>query len=605
VPISGIDKLDATAAVQAIARLSTPQTRQEGAQKLARHLGAEAFLILVLDPDTASLCPAVGFPPTLPGGPTWRDFMARCAASGEFEADVAFPTSTSTRTARACVLPDGTVFALIGGAPTMGPSALARRFPFLAPLMRAEHEALGARGIAAAAQEAERQAATLAAALDRSRRDLSTTGLRLRHAFDEADRLNAELRDLNANLEQRVADETSERLKAEESLRQAQKMEAIGQLTGGIAHDFNNLLTVILGGLDSIQRLTADFAQTPEMARLRRSCALALQASRQAATLTSRLLAFGRRQPLDPNPCDISRLVSGLADLLKRTIGEHISLEIVSGAGLWLAEVDGSELERAVLNLAVNARDAMPGGGKLTMETGRASLDETYVAELAEPVAPGQYVMLAVTDTGSGMDKTTIDRVFEPFFTTKGAGKGTGLGLSQVYGFVRQSNGHIRIYSEPGLGTTVKIYLPRTHKALANVPVADVPERAALVGDETILVVEDHPELRAYTTGVLRDLGYRVLEAASGTTALDLLESSQDVKLLFTDVVLPDGIDGRRLAEEANRRRPDLKVLYTTGYTRNAIVHNGRLDIGVQLIMKPFTRERLALMVRQLLDATG
>jgi CheY-like chemotaxis protein len=270
------------------------------------------------------------------------------------------------------------------------------------------------------------------------------------------------------------------------------------------------------------------------------------------------------------------------------------------GAGLWLAHADPTELESALMNLAINARDAMPNGGKLTIETANVSLDEKYVSTLVEPVPAGQYAMLAVSDTGEGMDKETVDRVFEPFFTTKKAGKGTGLGLSQVYGFVRQSGGHIRIYSEPGHGTTVKLYLPRDVRAEA--PVSDEIESAPDGGSETVLVVEDHDGLREYSVGVLRDLGYCVLEAPDGHVGLTLLKERSDVDLLFTDVVLP-GLNGRELADQALTLRPDLRVLFTTGYTRNAIVHNGRLDDDVSLITKPFTFEGLASKVRKLLDS--
>ena len=430
------------------------------------------------------------------------------------------------------------------------------------------------------------------------RRQYERDLLAARRAAEEA---STQLQALNQTLETRVAAEVAERLKAESALRQAQKMEAVGQLTGGVAHDFNNLLTVILGGLETVERQLS-VEPTPESRRrIERAVHMATHGAHRAATLTSRLLAFARRQPLDPKPVDPGRLVTGLADLLQRTLGETIVLETVVGAGLWLTNVDVSELENALVNLAVNARDAMPGGGRLTIESSNAYLDDDYVLQIPEPVSPGQYVLLAVTDTGSGMDSDTIAKVFEPFFTTKEVGKGTGLGLSQVYGFVRQTGGHIRIYSEVGLGTTVKIYLPRLVGATVSV---EAQQQASAVdgGSERILLVEDHDDLRAYSAGVLRELGYEVLEAPNGRAALDLLQSNNDVDLLFTDVVMPAGLDGRQLAEEAARRRPGIKVLYTTGYTRNAIVHNGRLDAGVNLISKPFTFRELALKVRQLLD---
>ncbi len=419
-----------------------------------------------------------------------------------------------------------------------------------------------------------------------------------------AEEATAELRELNATLDARVGEEVAERLKATEALRQAQKMDAVGQLTGGVAHDFNNLLTVILGGLETVGRLLPEIPRSPAVERVERALRMATHAGERAATLTARLLAFARRQPLDPKPLDVARLVTNLADMLQRTLGETIRLETVSGAGLWRTQADPNELENTLVNLAINARDAMPGGGRLTIESSNAYLDEAYVREIAEPVEAGPYVLVAVSDTGEGMAPETLTQVFEPFFTTKEAGKGTGLGLSQVYGFVRQSSGHIRIYSELGEGTTVKIYLPRLLSG------ADPQEAAAPVeasrtygGKETVLVVEDHEDLLAYSAGVLRELGYLVLEAPNARAALEVMDGPQEVHLLFTDVVLPDGMDGRRLADEARRRRPGVKVLFTTGYTRNAIVHNGRLDPGVHLITKPFSFDDLADKVRSVLDA--
>jgi PAS domain S-box-containing protein len=417
-----------------------------------------------------------------------------------------------------------------------------------------------------------------------------------------AEQASADLRELNASLETRVAQAVKERMKVEEALRQAQKMEAIGQLTGGVAHDFNNLLTVILGGLETIARQLSTFPASPATERIERSLRMASHGAERAATLTARLLAFARRQPLDPRPLDAGRLVTNLADLLQRTLGETIALETVTGGGLWGTHADPGELENALVNLAVNARDAMPTGGRLTIETGNAHLDDAYVAQVPEPVAAGQYVLIAVSDTGTGMTRETMAQVFEPFFTTKDVGKGTGLGLSQVYGFVRQSDGHVRIYSEVGEGTTIKIYLPRL-MAEASEAEAASPASPTHGGVESILVVEDHDDLRAFSTGVLRELGYQVLEAANGRSALEVLQATQDVDLLFTDVVLPEGMDGRRLADEVMRRRPGIKVLFTTGYTRNAIVHHGRLDPGVNLISKPFSFEGLAAKVREVLDS--
>ncbi|MDB5410205.1 MAG: hypothetical protein JWL84_5117 [Rhodospirillales bacterium] len=425
----------------------------------------------------------------------------------------------------------------------------------------------------------------------------------------ERKRAMAELRAFTEALEEAVKDRTraleaenEARRKAEESLRQAQKMEAVGQLTGGIAHDFNNLLTIVVGGLDLIGRQIPELPQSPAAARVARARDMALHGAQRASTLTSRLLAFSRQQALVPQALDANKLVAGTCDFLRRTLGEPVSLETVLAAGLWRTFADPNQLENALLNLALNARDAMPNGGKVTIETANSYLDHAYVDPLMEPVEAGQYVMIAVADTGGGMDRATRERAFDPFFTTKGIGKGTGLGLSQVYGFVRQSGGHVRIYSEIGEGTTVKIYL-RRHVGEAEAAEDKGRQREAprAIGAETILVVEDDDAVRAYTTEVLAELGYAVLEARDGASALQVLESHR-IDLLFTDVVMPGGMNGRQLADEAMLRRPGLKVLFTTGYTRNAIVHHGRLDAGVEMIGKPFTFGELSARVRALLD---
>ena len=412
---------------------------------------------------------------------------------------------------------------------------------------------------------------------------------------------NAEL-ELRADqlvlVNQNLLEQIAQREKAEDALRQAQKMEAIGQLTGGVAHDFNNLLQVILGNLERLRRRVASDV---EMNRL---VDAALRGADRAASLTQRLLAFSRRQPLAPKPLELNRLVGGMSDLLARTLGENVRLETVLAAGLWRVLADGNQLESALLNLAVNARDAMQANGKLTIETSNAFLDESY-ARGEQDVKPGQYVLLAVSDTGAGMTKDVLDRVFEPFFTTKEIGQGTGLGLSMVYGFVKQSGGHVKIYSEPGAGTTVKLYLPRllSEQAGETARVQAAPIRGGNRG-ELVLVVEDEHDVRALTVETLRELGYDVLEADNGPSALQLLDSHPGIRLLFTDVGLPGGLNGRQLAEQARQRQPDLKVLFTTGYARNAIVHHGRLDPGVELIGKPFSDVDLAKKVRQMLDHT-
>ncbi|HZA67803.1 MAG TPA: response regulator, partial [Geminicoccaceae bacterium] len=382
-----------------------------------------------------------------------------------------------------------------------------------------------------------------------------------------------------------------------------QKVEAIGQLTGGVAHDFNNLLTIIIGNLETLQRQLARGDLDP--ARLDRAAENALRGAQRAAALTQRLLAFSRRQPLSPRPIDANKLISHMSELLRRTLGEAIAVETVLGGGLWRTHADPNELESAILNLAINGRDAMPAGGKLTIETANVYLDERYAARHAE-VAPGQYVVVAITDTGTGMSMEVLAQAFEPFFTTKEVGQGTGLGLSQVYGFVKQSGGHVKIYSEPDQGTTVKVYLPRLLAEEDESETADRLETAS-VDDrtQTVLVVEDDDDVRAHSVEVLNELGYRVLEAPNAQAALEIMGRQPEVALLFTDVGLPGGMNGRQLAEEALRRCPGLQVLYTTGYARNAIIHDGRLDAGVELITKPFSYARLAAKLRDLLDADG
>jgi PAS domain S-box-containing protein len=394
--------------------------------------------------------------------------------------------------------------------------------------------------------------------------------------------------------------EVTQRRQAEETLRQAQKMEGIGQLTGGVAHDFNNLLTIIVGNLETLQRQLK--APSPDVANLERPVDNAMRGAQRAVSLTQRLLAFSRQQPLDPKPVDVSRLVTGMSDLLRRTIGEQIAVETVLAGGLWRANIDANQLEIAIINLAVNARDAMPNGGRLTIETSNALLDESYSAGQAE-VVPGQYVMLAVTDSGIGMTRETLVRAFEPFFTTKDVGHGTGLGLSQVYGFVKQSGGHVKIYSEVGEGTSVKIYLPRLYSDEATATEETIEKIARGHSGETVLMVEDDDDVRGYTRGILRELGYDVLDAPNGKVALQVLDQHPEIQLLFTDVGLPGGMNGGQLAEAARQRRRGLKVLFATGYARNAIVHEGRLDPGVQLITKPFTYAALAGKIRDMLDA--
>jgi len=392
---------------------------------------------------------------------------------------------------------------------------------------------------------------------------------------------------------------TRQRDVAEEALRQSQKMEAVGQLTGGVAHDFNNLLTVVMGNIELAQRQLENWTEASQD-RMRRTLALAMRGAQRGATLTQRLLAFSRRQPLSPKPLDLNKLVGGMSDFLRRSLGETIDLETVGAGGLWKVEADPVQLEAALINLAVNARDAMPNGGKLTIETANVQLDEDYCRRHAD-IKPGPYVQIAVTDTGTGMSRQVLDRVFEPFFTTKVAGQGTGLGLSQVFGFVKQSGGHITIYSEPDEGTTVKIYLPRLFAEVREEAPVEREIPGAITG-ERVLVVEDDEEVRLYIADLLRGLRYQVLEAADAPSALAQLDKGKPrIDLLLTDVVLP-GMNGRRLADEVVARTNGIKVLFMTGYSRNAIVHHGRLDPRVEMIQKPFTEAALAARIREVLD---
>ena len=404
------------------------------------------------------------------------------------------------------------------------------------------------------------------------------------------------LRQLNESLEARVVEAIEERRQVELALQQAQKMESLGKLTGGVAHDFNNLLQVISG---NIQLLHNDVGGN-ERARQRLENAMA--GVERGAKLAGQLLAFGRRQPLEPKALNVGRLVNGMGDMLRRVLGEEIEVETMISGGLWNTMVDPNQIENAILNLAINARDAMDGTGKLTIEVGNAFLDATYAMQ-HEEVTPGQYVVVAVTDTGSGMAGEVRERAFEPFFTTKTEGRGSGLGLSMVYGFIKQSGGHVKIYSEPGEGTTVKLYLPRTQDLEDAIRPADLGP--VLGGSETVLVVEDDEAVRATVVELLSDLGYRVLKAPDAASALAIVESGVPIDLLFTDVVMPGPLKSPELARKARRAIPDLGVLFTSGYTENAIVHGGRLDAGVELLSKPYTRNALARRVRQVLASRG
>jgi len=438
-----------------------------------------------------------------------------------------------------------------------------------------------------------------------------------RAAQDEIERrkgVELRLRESEQTLEAKVTERTAQLIlevshrekaledlhRAQDQLAQAQKMEGIGHLTGGVAHDFNNLLAIIMGNLETMQRIMK--APSLDVERLKRSAENAMQGAKRAAALTQRLLAFARQQPLDPKAVDVNKLVSGMSDLLRRSLGERVAIETALADDLWNAHVDQNNLEIAIVNLAVNARDAMPDGGKLVIETANALIGNDSAGGEAEPL-PGQYVVITITDTGFGMSRDVARRVFEPFFTTKDIGHGTGLGLSQVYGFVKQSGGQISIDSEIGRGTTVKIYLPRPPVSEDHIAASE-PAMLVRRGNvsETILVVEDDPDVRRNTNEMLRELGYTTVEADSGAAALDLLRTHPEIKLLFSDIGLPGGMNGPQLAEKARAMNCGLKILFTSGYARDAIVHDGRLDPGVQLLTKPFTYSALASKLRELLD---
>ncbi|WP_373276503.1 hybrid sensor histidine kinase/response regulator [Sphingomonas kyungheensis] len=406
------------------------------------------------------------------------------------------------------------------------------------------------------------------------------------------ERAEDQLRHLNENLESRVIQEIADRREAEAKLAQSQKMETVGKLTGGVAHDFNNLLQVVGGNL---QLLSRDVAGN-ERAEKRVNNAMA--GVSRGAKLAAQLLAFGRRQALEPKVVNVTRFVQGMDDMLRRAIGEAIEVETVFSGGLWNTFIDPAQIENALLNLAINARDAMEGRGKLTIELANAHLDDAY-ARSHDEVTPGQYVMLAVSDTGSGMSPEIIAKVFEPFFSTKAEGKGSGLGLSMVYGFVKQSGGHVKIYSEPGEGTTIRLYLPRATEAEDLEVVSDAGPVTG--GTETVLVVEDDEEVRATVVEMLTDLGYSVLKAPEATSALAVIESGVAIDMLFTDVVMPGALKSPELARKARERLPDLAVLFTSGYTENSIVHGGKLDKGVELLSKPYTRDALARKFRHVL----
>jgi signal transduction histidine kinase len=421
------------------------------------------------------------------------------------------------------------------------------------------------------------------------------TAIRGRRRQYEARSRLEELSGLAATLEDRVTKEVNARAEAEDHLRQSQKMEAVGQLTGGIAHDFNNLLAAIGGSLEMIQSRLAQ----GRMDVVDRYVAAGQSAVKRAAALTHRLLAFSRRQTLDPKPTNVNRLVAGMEELIRRTMGPAVHMEVIGAGGLWPALVDPHQLENALLNLCINARDAMPDGGRLTIETANKWLDERAAKERELP--PGQYVSLCVTDTGTGMSPAVIAHAFEPFYTTKPLGQGTGLGLSMIHGFARQSGGQIRIYSELGKGTTMCLYLPRLDQNVAEDERPAAPSEGRPSGDgEVVLVIDDEPTIRMLIAEVLEELGYSIIEAWDGASGMRVLQSDVRIDLLITDVGLPNGMNGRQVADAARQMRSNLKVLFITGYAENAVIGNGHLDKGMQVIAKPFEMNALVRKIREL-----
>jgi len=393
-----------------------------------------------------------------------------------------------------------------------------------------------------------------------------------------------------------IGRDMTERIALESQLRQAQKMEAVGQLTGGVAHDFNNILTVIIG---MTELLSEDLAGNPELKPIVDAID---EAATRGAQLTQRMLAFARKQPLQARALDLNDVVSRSVKLLERILGEHIAVKTALAESLWTALADPSQLEDTILNLAVNARDAMPNSGQLVIETGNAVLDEIYADHNVE-VTPGEYVAVSITDSGSGMPPEVLERVFEPFFTTKAAGQGTGLGLSMVYGFVKQSRGHVKIYSEVGHGTRVTVYLPRAVAVERETAPADAPTKADLAGHETVLVVEDSAAVRRVAVNILKGLGYRVREAEDGPSALAILREPGTIDLLFTDLIMPNGMDGQELLRHARALRPGLRALFTSGYSEQFIKGRGPTEAGVALLSKPYRTQKLAEAVRGALDA--
>lgn len=540
-------------------------------------------MILLCDPEIGAPRPAPGFPQTLPGGPTWTKLLARAAAGGAFTTEIAFPDRQTLTTAHVFAAGDGAVFLLIGGEPTLSPTEFGR-VPLLSALLYAELAQSSARGVAKAAQDATQRATMLASALDGARNEIERKAAELSAALGEADRLNAELRELNETLEQRVGAEIEERMRAEEGLRHAQRLEALGQLTGGVAHDINNLLTPIIGSLDLLRMRHDD-------ERSRRQIGAALASADRAKSLVSRLLAFARRQVLQPRPVDIGQVVGSLRDFIASSLGSSIKLIIDVAEGLPPARVDPVQLELAIINLTLNSRDAMPAGGTLTITASARDAEPAPSPELR----PGRYVCITIADTGEGMDEATLQKAVEPFFTTKGLGKGTGLGLSMVHGLAAQSGGRFELTSRLAFGTTASLWLPTSNGPVEGA-IGDEAATLGATGRRTILVVDDEDLVRATTADLLSELGYHVVEASSARDALIHLQKGLHADLIITDQKMP-GMTGRELALEVMATNAGLPVLLVTGYDELS----GDGPQALEILAKPFRYSDLANKVAALL----
>lgn len=574
--------------IRLISALADRRSRASEAAALAQRLGALDFLILLPDPELCVLRPAPGFRQTLPGGPTWTELLARCSGGGEFRTTVAYPEARSMSPAEVFIAPDGAVLMLIGGEPQVPVSELADAADVMLALLRSEVREEAAAASARSSGDVTRRATALASSLDRARAELARNALALRDALSDSARLNEELHLLNETLELRVRDEIAERLKAEDALRQAQKMEAIGQLTGGVAHDFNNLLSPIIGSLDMLMRRGVGSE------REQRLVDGALQSAERAKILVQRLLAFARRQPLQPGAVDLNQLVQEMVQLISSTVGAKVEVRIELPDDLPPVTADFNQLEMALLNLAVNARDAMPEGGVLKI----SAAPELTPSGKSRRLGAGQYVRLSVSDTGAGMDEATLSRAIEPFFSTKGVGNGTGLGLSMVHGLALQQNGDLTITSSPGRGTTVDLWLPVSAvPADANDQPGDTADPCRGFG--TALLVDDDDLVRMSTGQMLMDLGYRVLEAASAEEALRLLDAGLSPDLLVTDHMMP-GMSGAQLARQLTSQDPDLPVLIVSGYAE-AI----EIEPGMPRLSKPFRQAELAASISALRPTTA